>query len=547
MRLSRRKKLPGHSTTCHLPSSVAVRLCFIPSIHQSINPPIHCHIWLRLSALCFLLLCATPSRAAIVLTNFSNTNLLKIMAVGDSITDDCSINGAWRAPLQPLLETNAFPFTFTGRQLSSPATGFSKLRHEGYCGAVIAPPGVFPAHQYSDVNNYLQKIVPDALAIATNIPNLMLVFIGVNDIGRGRDPYQVATNDIPTLLNIIFSNAPSAHVGLAKITSLQNASLPNYGTYAANVPTYNSMLQKVVNQRRDMGQNVFLADMYTAVDFNTMFQGDHVHPNALGLQAMAREWLARIQSITVRTDQVTKVLINGGSTWKYNDTGQDLGTDWTQNNYDDSGWSNGIARLGYGDPATATTVKYGPSSLNKFVTTYFRQQFVVPSNIAITNLNLRVAKADGVVVWLNGQEIYRTNMPPGPVSYTNLASSTMTIFNRHNFYPTNVAMNLPAGTNVLAAEVHLGAVNNTAMGFDLELLGSGYLPPSLSIARSGENQVVLSWPLSYGNTFSLYSITNLSPGNSWAQIATAIQTNGSRLTVTQALDSTAKFFRLQQP
>ena len=44
-------------------------------------------------------------RGEIVLANFSAGNPLKIMAVGDSITDDCVVNGAWRKPLQPLLET----------------------------------------------------------------------------------------------------------------------------------------------------------------------------------------------------------------------------------------------------------------------------------------------------------------------------------------------------------------------------------------------------------------------------------------------------------
>jgi lysophospholipase L1-like esterase len=498
--------------------------------------------------LCLLLLVAgVAGRAELVLANFSSTNLLKVMAVGDSITDDCSINGAWRAPLQPLLETNSFPFAFTGRQASTPATGFSKVRHEGYCGAVIAPPGVFPAHQYADINNYLQKIVPDALAIQTNKPDVMLVLIGANDIGRGRDPYQVATNHMSGLLDIIFSNTPSVQVGLAKTTSLQNAGL-GYSTYAANVMIYNATLQKLVNQRRALGQNVFLADMFSAVDFSTMFLPDHVHPNALGLQAMAKEWLARLQSITVRTDLVTKVLINGGSSWKYNDTGQDLGTDWTLTNYDDSGWSNGIARLGYGDPATATTVRYGPLSANKFVTTYFRQSLVVPWNLVLTNLNLRVARADGVVVWLNGQEIYRTNLPPGPIGYTNLALTTMTIFNRHNFYPTNVPVILPTGTNWLAAEVHLGAVDSTSMGFDMEAIGTGYplRPPSLSIGWTGVNQVVLRWPLAYGNSFSLYWTTNLGAVGSWAPEAARVQTNDSQLTVTQSLDSRAKFFRLQQ-
>src|SRR5262249_34921951 len=160
------------------------------------------------------------------------------------------------------------------------------------------------------------KIVPDALAIASNKPDAMLIVIGTNDIGQGRNPFQVATNDIATLLDLIFSNAPTAHVGLSKITSLQSAHL-GYSAYAQNVPTYNAPLQKFVNQRRALGQSVFLADMYSAVDFNTMFMSDHVHPNALGLQAMAQEWLARLQSITLRTNLVTPVLINGGASWKY--------------------------------------------------------------------------------------------------------------------------------------------------------------------------------------------------------------------------------------
>ena len=117
--------------------------------------------------LCLLILCAgVTAHGELTLTNFTASIPMKVMPIGDSITDDCSFNGAWRAPLQPLLETNGFPFTFVGRQASTASPGFSKVQHEGYCGAVVAPPGVYGAHQYSATDNYLQKIVPDALAIA---------------------------------------------------------------------------------------------------------------------------------------------------------------------------------------------------------------------------------------------------------------------------------------------------------------------------------------------------------------------------------------------
>src|SRR6185369_15141421 len=218
-------------------------------------------------------------------------------------------------------------------------------------------------------------------------------------------PYQVATNDMPRLLDLILSNAPNANIILAKITTLLNGNIgsPTYGTYATNVPIYNSSLQAMVNLRRAQGQNVFMADCYSAVDYNTMFTSDHVHPSQLGHAAMASEWLSRIRAITVGATPLTTTLIHGGDPWKFSDTGQDLGTNWAQPNFDDSGWSNGLARLGYGEPSVATVVSYGGDPANKYITTYFRHALVVPPDVVFTNLNFRVARAEGAAVWLNGE------------------------------------------------------------------------------------------------------------------------------------------------
>src|SRR5262249_38991700 len=150
-----------------------------------------------------------------------------------------------------------------------------------------------------------------------------------------------------------FSNVPNANIIIAKATTLQNAGL-GYAVYATNMPIYNAALQKMVNQRRAQGQNIFLADMFSAVDYSTGFLSDHLHPNPVGLKAIASEWATRIQTICIRTNRFMSMFVNGGANWKFSDTGQDLGTDWAQTNYDDSAWSSGIARLGYGDPTIAT-------------------------------------------------------------------------------------------------------------------------------------------------------------------------------------------------
>jgi len=492
----------------------------------------------------------TTADGALVLNHYSAANPIRVMAIGDSITDDCEANGAWRLYLEPLLETNGYPFIFVGRNQSTSSGSFTKVQHEGYCGAVVAPPGVltYAVHGYAGPEVYLQSIVPDAFTNAT-IPDLVLVFIGVNDIGRGRNPYQVATNDMPKLLDLIFSNAPNASVILAKITTLSlNTTGLNYASNYANVPIYNSALQAIVNQRRALGQNVSLADMFSAVGTSpTMFIADGLHPNALGLQAIAQEWLSRIQAITVNSNLATATLIHGGEVWKYSDTGQDLGTNWSQPGFDDSGWAGGPARLGYTDPAVLTTVSYGTNSANKNITTYFRHGFVVPSNVAFTNLNFRLSRVDSAVVWLNGQEAFRsTNMPAGPIAYTNLALSTPGPQTFSIFYPTNLpASSLQPGTNLVAVEIHLRTASKIGMSFDLELLGNGYPAPPISIGGAS-GDVLLSWPVTNGGSFSLYSTTNLTTG-SWIPEAAAAQTNGGQIIVTQTPDTNAKFFLLRQP
>jgi hypothetical protein len=86
------------------------------------------------------------------------------------------------------------------------------------------------------------------------------------------------------------------------------------------------------------------------------------------------------------------------------------------------------------------------------------------------------------------------------------------------------------------------------MGFDLELIGSGYqLPtPSLSISPAGGN-IVLSWPVINGSSFSLYSTTNLVAPGSWLSSTAPAQTNGGQIVVTQTVDANTRFFRLQRP
>ena len=207
-----------------------------------------------------------------------------------------------------------------------------------------------------------------------------------------------------------------------------------------------------------------------------MMKSDGTHPNTTGLSAMANEWLFRIAAITVRPDRVVTPFIVGGSNWKYSDQGLDLGTNWTQPQYDDSAWAEGPGRLGYNTPGVVTTVSFGTNSADKYITTYFRRTFVAPANVLYTNLALRLNRVDGAIVWLNGQEIFRTNLPAGPISYLDRATTVIVGDSMSTYFPATVPIaSLPPGTNVVAVEVHRASPSQASLSFDLELFGTGSL------------------------------------------------------------------------
>src|SRR5215218_7714607 len=136
---------------------------------------------------------------------------------------------------------------------------------------------------------------------------------------------------------------------------------------------------------------------------------------------------------------VETTLVPAGATWKYLDNGSNQGTAWSANAFDDAAWAAGPAQLGYGDGDEATVVGFGPDSANKYITTYFRRSFNVNDAGAFAALTLRLLRDDGAVVYLNGAEVWRSNMPAGAVSYTTPASVAIGGADESAFFQTNIS------------------------------------------------------------------------------------------------------------
>ncbi len=84
---------------------------------------------------------------------------------------------------------------------------------------------------------------------------------------------------------------------------------------------------------------------------------------------------------------------------------------------------------------------------------YFRKSFPYSGNPSRTTLNLQLLVDDGAVVYLNGMEVHRANMPGGAVTHGTFASSTVTDATLSSGI-TIPGTQLVQGNNVIAVEVH---------------------------------------------------------------------------------------------
>ena len=156
--------------------------------------------------------------------------------------------------------------------------------------------------------------------------------------------------------------------------------------------------------------------------------------------------------------------------WRYHDLGQDLGTEWAAENLDDLDWARGPAPLGYGDDDESTVLDFGTSSRNKIPTYYFRHTFHLDSKEGVRVISCRLIVDDGAIVYLNGMEVFRVNMPSGNVGFETNASNLGDEGTYHTFEINPDVLRI--GSNVLAAEVHQVSGTSSDIRWQFEMKGT---------------------------------------------------------------------------
>lgn len=166
-----------------------------------------------------------------------------------------------------------------------------------------------------------------------------------------------------------------------------------------------------------------------------------------------------------------EMLIKSNSSWSYlfnkNPT-----QNWMSKDFDDSSWHKGITSIGYGDSDLRT--KIGGDELKKTVSKiFFRHKFDL-GNLelnSVKKLKLNLLADDGALIFINGREATRYNLPEGPI---NLETRALKIVRQddgemiyHNF--TIPSHFLLPGSNVVSVILFQRKGKSSDMRFDLQM------------------------------------------------------------------------------
>src|SRR4051794_16523094 len=195
---------------------------------------------------------------------------VRVMPLGDSITEGTQVPGGYRIGLWQRVTTNGYRVDFVGSQFNGPSS-LGDHDHEGH-------PGWRIDQIDANIVGWLQ----------TFTPHTVLLHIGTNDVLQNFN-LSTAPNRLSALIDHITNTAPTAEVFVAQITPLANA------TQDSAARTFNAAIPGIVQSKVNAGKHVHLVDMHSAL--TTADLTDGVHPTAGGYDKMAATWLTALQSV----------------------------------------------------------------------------------------------------------------------------------------------------------------------------------------------------------------------------------------------------------
>jgi hypothetical protein len=171
------------------------------------------------------------------------------------------------------------------------------------------------------------------------------------------------------------------------------------------------------------------------------------------------------------------VLFPAGSEWTYfvgfREASTPDTTAWRHRTFNDGSWARGGSPIGYGPSRLGIVTDLGRSDQEGYLTFYARKEFQVLNPADFLRLDLVIGIDDGYVVWLNGLELGRFNVPEGELAYNSTSVTFTSDPELTQITVPDAWQLLREGVNVLA--IHVLNVNFTSSDLFLDASLTGVL------------------------------------------------------------------------
>jgi lysophospholipase L1-like esterase len=220
-------------------------------------------------------LLVTPSYIASAATiEPHDARAIRVMPLGDSLTDGYNIPGGYRIRLARLFEADGVAFDFVGSLQNGPER-LQDRDHEGHSG--------FRIDEISaSVVGWLDRYRPE----------VVLLMLGTNDVVQGYR-LRTAPERLGELIDLIAATLPNSHVFVASIPPIGGP------PYAERAEAYNDGLPEVVRSRIAAGIDVTYVDINSVIEPADLHT-DYTHLDASGYRKVADEWYRALGSTLSR-------------------------------------------------------------------------------------------------------------------------------------------------------------------------------------------------------------------------------------------------------
>lgn len=199
----------------------------------------------------------------------AQTPVVKIMAVGDSLTEGIDDLGGYRPHLYQLLKLVNLQFQFVGSQTDNPL-GIEGLAYEGHSG-----------YRIDQIEEGLLE------HIATYRPQIILLGAGGNDITQNYDPEHAPER--------LVSLVQSIHQSFPEVVVFVQTRPPRLDAINSKILIFNEKLRQLIRAYSAQNTNLILVDnekIFTADP--AYISEDQIHPSQRGYRRLAYSWFAAV-------------------------------------------------------------------------------------------------------------------------------------------------------------------------------------------------------------------------------------------------------------